>query len=161
VQLKAFVTGRGIRLSYSEDLNGTDGASSGGAIRFRAGLAPAEEFAVAVHELAHELLHHGQDRAQTPRKVQELESEAVAFVVSEAIGLEASHLLPNLLAKTKSTDPQDERQNGPISRFATAGVGHWSPVGKVPHRMADRSASAGALSSIWRIPANGIAGRFR
>jgi len=90
VQLKAFVTGRGIRLSYSEDLNGADGASSGGAIRIRSGLAPAEEFAVVAHELAHELLHHGQDRAQTPRHVQEVEAEAVAFIVSEAIGLDTN-----------------------------------------------------------------------
>jgi hypothetical protein len=59
-------------------------------VLLRLGLAPAEELSVLAHELAHELLHHGADRATTPRRVRELEAEAVAFVVSEAIGLDTS-----------------------------------------------------------------------
>ena len=54
----------------------------------RLGLDPAEEYSVLTHELAYELLHHGADRATTPRRVRELEAEAVAFVVSESIGLD-------------------------------------------------------------------------
>ena len=41
-----------------------------------------------MHETAHELLHRGERRAQTNRVVRETEAEAVAFVVSTAVGLD-------------------------------------------------------------------------
>ena len=48
---------------------------------------PAEELVVLAHEYAHELLHHADDRPAS-RDTRELEAEAVAFVVGEAVGLE-------------------------------------------------------------------------
>lgn len=42
-----------------------------------------------VHETAHELLHRGDRRKETSHSVRETEAEAVAFVVSTAIGLDA------------------------------------------------------------------------
>jgi len=86
-RLKALVAERGITLDHAGIPAGADGASSGGRIGIREGLPPAQEFAVLVHELAHELLHHGKDRPQSP-KVRETEAEAVAFVVCSAIGLD-------------------------------------------------------------------------
>jgi hypothetical protein len=53
-------------------------------------LSPAEEFAVTAHELAHELLHRTERRKETTRRIRELEAEAVSFVVSRAVGLEAA-----------------------------------------------------------------------
>ena len=41
-------------------------------------------------QVAHELLHRGDRRAATTKKVRETEAEAVAFVVSQAIGLETN-----------------------------------------------------------------------
>src|SRR6185437_9264623 len=41
-----------------------------------------------VHEIAHEMLHRGDRRTLTTKKVRETEAEAVAFVVAKAIGLE-------------------------------------------------------------------------
>jgi hypothetical protein len=67
---------------------GADGVSRGGRISIRAGLTPAEEFSVLVHELAHELLHRGDDRESLSKLVRETEAEAVAFVVTSAIGLD-------------------------------------------------------------------------
>lgn len=87
--LRDFVGSKGITLTYSETLGGADGVSRGGAITLRAGLSGAEEFGVLVHELAHELLHHGAERAPSSKMVQETEAEAVACVVSGAIGLTA------------------------------------------------------------------------
>jgi hypothetical protein len=43
-------------------------------------LSPATEFTTLVHEYAHELLHHADDRPAS-RDTRELEAEAVAFVV--------------------------------------------------------------------------------
>jgi len=44
---------------------------------------------VLVHELAHELLHHNNGRRPS-KVVRETEAEAVAAVVSQAIGLHAT-----------------------------------------------------------------------
>lgn len=87
-RLTALVAARGIALAYSDDLGGADGTSSGGVIHLRSGLPPAEAFSVLVHELAHEMLHHVAGAERPPKTVRETEAEAVAYVVSEAVGLE-------------------------------------------------------------------------
>lgn len=85
-RLKRFVAAQGIRLKHSDSLGGAEGVSRGGEIILRVGLPPAEEFSVLAHELAHELLHRspGQNRL-----VRETEAEATAFVVCQAVGLDA------------------------------------------------------------------------
>jgi len=52
------------------------------------GESPAEELSTLVHELAHELLHRGQRRSSTSKRLRETEAEAVAFVVCGGAGLE-------------------------------------------------------------------------
>jgi hypothetical protein len=47
------------------------------------------EFTTLVHEYAHELLHHVDDRPAS-RDTRELEAEAVAFVVGGAVGLDTA-----------------------------------------------------------------------
>lgn len=86
-RLKAFVEGNGIRLFYSERL-GAKGTSSGGTITLQTGMEPAEEFATLAHEIGHEMLHWGERRTLTTKRVRETEAEAVAFVVCRSIGLE-------------------------------------------------------------------------
>lgn len=87
-RLEAAVTASGIELETVTSLGGAEGVSSGGRIRLRDGLLPAERFAVLVHEWAHERLHQV-DRSNRPEKVvRETEAEAVAFVVCQAVGLE-------------------------------------------------------------------------
>lgn len=87
-RLKSLVASRNISLEYGDVPFGADGVSTGGGIRIRTGMSPAEEFAVLVHEFAHEQLHRGDDRRSISRTVRETEAEAVAFVVSTAIGLQ-------------------------------------------------------------------------
>lgn len=88
--LRALVVSEGIEVSYSDELGGADGVSTGGKILLRPGLSRSEEFSTLAHELAHEKLHRGQDRAQLSKSVRELEAEAVAFVVSNGIGLDTT-----------------------------------------------------------------------
>ena len=88
-RLKAFARDQGIRLEYGRVPGGAEGASVGGTILLRPGMAPAEEFSTLVHEVAHELLHQGDGRPES-RTVRETEAEAVAFVVCEAVGLQAN-----------------------------------------------------------------------
>jgi hypothetical protein len=84
--LKAAIASSSIEIQYGDDLGGALGLSCGGRIQVLAGLEPASEFMVLVHEYAHELLHRSSDRPAS-RDIRELEAEAVAFVVGHAIGL--------------------------------------------------------------------------
>lgn len=87
-RIRAMISTHGIKLEITNDLGSADGASYGGLIKIRPGLSPAEEFSVLVHEFAHELLHRGERRQQLSKTVRETEAEAVAYVVSQAVGLE-------------------------------------------------------------------------
>jgi hypothetical protein len=87
-RLCGFLDGKGISLHYSEDIAPAKGLSQGGSITLLPGMAPAEEFATLVHEIGHELLHRGERRTQTTKRVRETEAEAVAFVVCHSLGLE-------------------------------------------------------------------------
>lgn len=88
-RLKGLVRQLSIELQYQDDLGGAMGKSAGGVICIKSGLHPAEEFQVLAHELAHEMLHKGEARVGTTKTSRELEAEAVAFVVSQAVGLNA------------------------------------------------------------------------
>jgi antirestriction protein ArdC len=86
--LRKVAAAQNIAIEYSQDIAPARGSSHGGRILLLPGQSPAEEFSTLVHELAHELLHRGDRREQTSRKVRETEAEATAFVVCHAIGLE-------------------------------------------------------------------------
>lgn len=87
-RLRRFGDTRGIVVEYSKDIAPSLGTSTGGKITLLPGQSPAEEFVTLAHELAHELMHRSEHRNQTSKCVRETEAEAVAFVVSQAIGLE-------------------------------------------------------------------------
>ena len=54
------------------------------------GQTPAQEFAVLAHELAHELLDKVEAEDRPDKKTRETEAEAVAFIVTSAVGLQTS-----------------------------------------------------------------------
>jgi len=87
-RLMQFAVEQGIEVEFSDALVSAHGLSAGGKIIVRKGLSAAEGFSVLAHELAHELLHRDQDEPLS-RTVRETEAEAVAFVVCQAVGLEA------------------------------------------------------------------------
>lgn len=88
--LEQVVRDHGIELKYDKVPFGAEGVSCQGKIIISPSLAPAERFAVLVHEFAHELLHQ-KDRVNRPSKtVRETEAEAVAHVVCSAFGIETT-----------------------------------------------------------------------
>ncbi len=87
-RLAKFVTEQGIALEYSQDIAPARGTSAGGKITLLPGQSSAEEFATLAHEIAHEMMHRSERRSSTSKRIRETEAEAVAFVVSSAIGLE-------------------------------------------------------------------------
>ena len=90
-RLKGFLEARGIELCYSTATGQALGMSCGGRIILRPDMDPAEELGTLVHELAHEMLHRqsGGEKKRS-RTVRETEAEAVAFVVSQAVGLDCN-----------------------------------------------------------------------
>ena len=87
-RLRDLVTERNIKLEYDDIPGGAEGVSRGGSITIQPGLSPAEDFSVLVHEFAHEALHKKDRRTETTKTQRETEAEAVAFVVSRAVGLD-------------------------------------------------------------------------
>ena len=90
-RLIEFVKAQDIKFDYSDNIAPARGMSYGGAIRLLPDMTPAEEFSTLVHELAHEMIHKAERRSVITKTVKETEAEAVAFVVSRAIGLETGN----------------------------------------------------------------------
>jgi hypothetical protein len=84
-----FTIAQGIQLEFKDNIAPAMGMSYGGRIAILPGQEPAEEFSTLVHELAHEMLHKAERRTATTKTVRETEAEAIAFVVSQTIGLDA------------------------------------------------------------------------
>ncbi len=84
-----FTIAQGIQLEFKDSIAPALGMSYGGRIAIFPGQEPAEEFSTLVHELAHEMLHKAERRTATTKTVRETEAEAIAFVVSQTIGLDA------------------------------------------------------------------------
>jgi hypothetical protein len=78
--LNAFVADQKIVLEYNPKIAPARGLSAGGKIILLPDLAPADHFAVLVHEVARELLHRGDRRKTATHVIRETEAEAVAFV---------------------------------------------------------------------------------
>ena len=86
-----FTIAQGIALEFMDSIAPALGMSYGGKIVILPGQSPAEEFSTLVHELAHEKVHKSERRTATTKTIRETEAEAIAFVVSQAIGLDAGH----------------------------------------------------------------------
>ncbi len=84
-----FTIAQGIQLEFKDSIAPALGMSYGGRIAILPGQEPAEEFSTLVHELAHEMLHKAERRTATTKTVRETEAEAIAFVVSQTVGLDA------------------------------------------------------------------------
>ena len=66
-----------------------EGVSCGGKIMIQAGMPPAQEVSVLLHELAHELMHQRATEKPASRAVREAQAECVACILSESLGLQS------------------------------------------------------------------------
>lgn len=87
-RLRSFAETQGIVVDYSDEIAPARGVSSGRKVTLLPGQPSAEEFSTLAHEIAHELLHRGDRRENTTKRVRETEAEATAFVVCSAVSLE-------------------------------------------------------------------------
>lgn len=89
--LEAEYARRGIELEYVDGLGGAKGVSRGGSVKILSSLKGAERAATLAHELAHEILHWGDDKklpTMHSRSTMEIEAEAASMVILGAWGLE-------------------------------------------------------------------------
>lgn len=114
-RLKQYVDSQGIKLEYYES-GLAEGMSCGGVIRLKKSLGPAEQFSVLVHETTHEILHRGKKADQ---KVLETEAEAVAFVVSQAIGLDTDTASSDYIQLNQGTKETLMESLGNIQKTAS------------------------------------------
>ncbi|KKN37598.1 hypothetical protein LCGC14_0761670, partial [marine sediment metagenome] len=85
ILLTNFAASKNITVTVTKDLAaGAQGSSAGGDIK----LDPTAGTKTLIHEIAHELLHHGPDRLTLTRETKELEAEAIAYVVALHFGLD-------------------------------------------------------------------------
>jgi hypothetical protein len=89
-RLRDYIVAQGITLEYDESIAPAQGGAFGSTIKLLPDQDKAEEFSTLVHELAHVALMHTDRRTATTKTVRETEAEAVAFVISKAIGLATS-----------------------------------------------------------------------
>jgi hypothetical protein len=91
--LENMVRDLSIKLEYVDELRGgAKGCSKGGEINVLATLQGAERAATLTHEIAHELMHQGEDfnPFEHSRSTKEIEAEATAAVVLTSLGLDMS-----------------------------------------------------------------------
>ena len=87
--LEIAVRVNGIKLGYADELpGGVLGVSKCGEIQIRNSMDEANKFRALAHELAHEKMHKGPDRAQLGKDQKECEAECVAAAVCGAVGME-------------------------------------------------------------------------
>jgi hypothetical protein len=89
-RLEQFIQQQGIALEYSADIAPARGTSPGGKITILPGQSPAETVETLAHEIAHELMHRGDRRTATTKRPRETEAEAVAYLVANATGPQAT-----------------------------------------------------------------------
>ncbi len=86
-----FILAQGIDLEFKESIAPALGMCYDNKLVILPGQTAAAEFGTLIHELAHFMLHRNTERrTATTTTVRETEAEAIAFVISTAIGLENS-----------------------------------------------------------------------
>ena len=87
--LLGYAESRQFKVEYTEKIAPAKGTSYRGLIRLLPGMEPAEAFPVLLRELASQLLYETQRRTFVTRALHQQETQAAAFVVCAALGLDA------------------------------------------------------------------------
>jgi hypothetical protein len=88
-RLLAFAESQQMKIEYSDRIAPAQATSYRGIIRLLPKMKPAEAFPVLLREVVSQMLYSIQRRTFVTRLIQQQETKAAAFVVCEALGLEA------------------------------------------------------------------------
>ena len=86
-RLEAAVSSFGVTLSYQAIRGHAEGYSAGGLIVVEESQPIPAKCGTLAHELAHELLHQGENATKGTKQQRELEAEAIAFVILDHFGV--------------------------------------------------------------------------
>jgi antirestriction protein ArdC len=100
-KLKAFLVGHNIEVDYANLGQGCYGYTDGKRITCAMYLASHVEFGTLIHETAHALLHFGADRPNLT--IRETEAEAIAYLISEQLGLEDTQMSIDYIRSYRGT----------------------------------------------------------
>ncbi len=80
-----------INFEFSDNLGGASGVYNkvDNAIRLKNGLNDIETISVAVHEVAHSMLHSNLETSKFEKKQKEFEAESVAYIVNKKLGIDS------------------------------------------------------------------------
>ncbi len=87
-RLTDFATAQGMTIEYADWLGAKKASSYRGVIRLQPGMQASEALPALLHEIAGQILYAIQRRTFVTRALHQQETKAVAFVVSEALGLD-------------------------------------------------------------------------
>ena len=118
-RLTAIAIDRGVSVEPSNDLGTANGLYSflSRTISIRDDLSPAQMVKTLVHEIAHALLHDEQ-AAIGDRRGCELEAESVAYIVTQAIGIDSGSYSFGYIASWAKDSGQFEKSAERINRTA-------------------------------------------
>jgi hypothetical protein len=88
-KLTSFAQAQGMTIAYADWIGPDKGNSYRGKIRLLPNMEPAEAFPVLLREVASQLLYTIKRRTFVTRALHQQETKAAAFVVCEALGIEA------------------------------------------------------------------------
>lgn len=108
-RLLGFAEAKGIQV-VTGSVGGAYGSSAGGKITLDPKLVGADRFAVLVHEVAHEILHHGDNKPD--RKTGEIQAETTAHIVCSHFGIPSA--APNYLFAQGATGDEIITQLNPL-----------------------------------------------
>jgi hypothetical protein len=90
-----YAESRQFKIEYTEKIAPAKGSSYRGVIRLLPSTEPAEALPVLLREVASQLLYETQRRTFVTRALHQQETQAAAFVVCEALGLDAKSTFAN------------------------------------------------------------------
>jgi hypothetical protein len=97
-QVRDRVVRAGISVEERRLPSGILGSSQGGLITITTGIGSRERLAILLHELGHELAHHGSVKTASTPEQRELEAESAAYVTGLVLGIENVNAIDYVLA---------------------------------------------------------------
>ncbi len=88
LQARVAIGANGILVDEEPLPSGIHGMSVGGRIIINPMLPTSLRFLTILHEIAHEVMHKGEDRQETTKEQRELEAESCSFLLARLYGLE-------------------------------------------------------------------------
>lgn len=113
-----------INFEFSDNLGDASGVynKADNTIKLKNGLNDIETISVAVHEVAHSMLHNDLETSKLNKKQKEFEAESVAYIVNRKLGIDSKENNFLYLANWVGKDDISEFEDSMIRIHTTSGM---------------------------------------